>query len=164
MELLLFLLGGGVVVSAAKSAADLCSCSLMAASLSLSSTTLLVSWLLGAAGEKHVSAALECWLNVGPGVRHVGGWWIDWSGGCGGWPAANVSPPLRRTNSVRESTPPLTTNNRWLSACCCCCCWPADHSLPNISSRISIEWCGLATGTAGASIITRSHSHFVKPS
>lgn len=52
MELLLFLLGGGVVVSAAKSDPDLlwrllrllCSCSLMScASLSLSSTTLLVS-------------------------------------------------------------------------------------------------------------------------
>lgn len=154
MELLLFLLGGGVVVSAAKSAADLCSCSLIAASLSLSSTTLLVSWLLGAAGEKQVSAALECWLSVGPGVRHVGGWWIDCNGG--GWPdepLAKVStPPLRRdTKSVRES-PPLNNRCCWLSACCCC--WLADHSLPKISSRISIEWCGLATGTAGASIIT----------
>lgn len=165
MELLLFLLGGGVVVSAAKSDPDLlwrllrllCSCSLMScASLSLSSTTLLVSWLLGAAGEKHDSTVVECWLNVGPGVRHVGGcwwWWIDCRGG--GTVAGADSEHLRRTTkSVRESTPPLTTNNRcWLSLPCC---WPADHSLPKISSRISIEWCGLATGTAGASIIARS--------
>ena len=140
MELLLFRLGGGVVVSAAKSGllppTPPTSCSL--------ASSPPLSWLLAAAGEN--SELIE--LSAGPGVKHVVT--DDVSG-------VEVVSTLSRLGTRISSDPPLCCCGCgcccWAAAAaeCCCwawwwccggCCWAADHSLPKISSRMSIcdEW------------------------
>ena len=177
IELLLFRLGGGVVVSAAKSA-------LLSCSLPPSST---LSWLLAAAGEN--SELIE--LRVGPGVRHVKLGVVA----CGGCAPLTTTPPPPLPTVVAPAAVRLSGFVRWtrvngggpgpLQELCksgrqsllfrleraplsaevavpevvaaaaeAAAAWLADHSLPKISSRMSIVCVPFVVATTAAAVAT----------